>query len=126
MAIFYLIVTAFSASVMSVLVWAKIFELKTGKQGFLTRLSNMADPALYKMINAAERTLGLVNGENTRKVLGVTTVKLFHVFGTAGLFVSKYHSRCKEWIRGRKHIKHKGIVSFFLKNVAESKGEKKD
>ena len=121
-----LILVLFSVVGMVFIVGYKIIEIKTGKSGTLARVSTVIDPFLRKSIDAGKRVFGHANATNTRKVLRTVVETLFRAFGTAGLFVSKYYVRFLRWIKGRKYIKGGGVVSFFLKNVAESKGEKKD
>ncbi|MDO8482725.1 MAG: hypothetical protein Q7S86_02820 [bacterium] len=121
-----LIFILFSAIGMVLVVGFKISEIKTGKSGALARASITADPHLRRKIDAGKKVFRHVNTTNIRKILGFAVEKLFHIFGTAGLFVSKHHARSMRWIKGRKYIKGGGVVSFFLKNVAESKEEKRD
>src|SRR3989338_3236369 len=118
-----LILVLFSVVGMVLIVGYKIIEIKTGKSGTLARVSTVTDPFLRKSIDAGKRVFGHANATNTRKVLRTVVETLFRAFGTAGLFVSKYYVRFLRWIKGRKYIKGGGVVSFFLKNVAESKGE---
>lgn len=63
------------------------------------------------------------NVSNAKKVFTTGAHGVFHVFGTAGLFVSKHHKRLTNRVNGQRTIKSGGVVSFFLKHVAESKGE---
>lgn len=108
------------------IVGTKISEIKSGKSGTLARFSMVVDPILRRRLDAGVRLCGNVNVANTRRILGSAAMGLFHIFGTVGLFVSKHYVRATRWVKGRKYIKGRGVVSFFLKSVAESKGEKKD
>jgi len=111
---------------LGVIIGLKMSELKTGKSGVLSRLSSFADPILRRKLETGKVILGHANFTNVGKVFGVVAENLFHIFGTAGLFISKHYARFMCWIRGRKYIRGGGVVSFFLRNVAESKGEKRD
>lgn len=104
----------------------KMLEIKTGKLGMFARLNVLVYPILSPKLDVGGKIFGMVNGSNTRKVLAVVAKGLFHVFGTAGLFISKYYIRLTRVIKGKKYINRGGVVSFFLRDVAESKEERKD
>ena len=120
-----LIFILFSVIGMVLVVGLKIFEIATGKSGALAKVSGVSDPIFFRMIVVGNKVFRYVSTTNIRKILGLAVKKLFHIFGIAGLFVAKHHARFARWIKGRKYLKGGGVVSFFLKNVAESK-EKKD
>ena len=111
----------FSVTGLVLIVGLKILEIKTGKPKVLAWLSDIVDPIMRQKLDIGRRVVGHANATNTRKILGFVAVQLFHVFGTVGVFVSRYYNRSMQWIKGRKKIKGGGVVSFFLKNVAESK-----
>lgn len=98
--------------------------MNSGKVGHLAKLSVYVDPALHKKIVGGKEILRYVNWTNIRKVANIAIHNLFHLFGVAGLFVSKYYEKIKSLVRGKKTIKTGGVVSFFLKNMAESSKEK--
>lgn len=120
-----LILIIFSGFGLALIVSLKISEIRSGVPGLLAKLSDFSDSALKRKLESGKFFLGYANRTNARKVLGAVAGKLFHVFGTVGLFVSKRHASFMLWIKGRKFFKSRGVVSFFLKNVAESKGEEK-
>ncbi len=121
-----LIFILLSVAGLVLLVGLKMSEIKTAKPGALARWSSVADPLILRKLEMGKEVLGQANRTNTRKVLAVAAERLFHIFGTAGLFVSKHYTRFKNWVKGKKFLKGGGVVSFFLRNVSESKGEKKD
>ncbi|KKW09464.1 MAG: hypothetical protein UY44_C0001G0029 [Candidatus Kaiserbacteria bacterium GW2011_GWA2_49_19] len=119
-----LILILFSTLGLFFIVGMKVSEVNTGKSGMFARISGISDPILRRKLDAGSKVLGYINASNIRRFLRFFTSSLFHVFGTAGLFVSKHHVSFMRWIRGRRYIKGGGVVSFFLKNVSESKEEK--
>lgn len=114
-----------SAGIVFVLV-AKALELKTGRAGILARASIVCDARIRVVVEQAKDFLSHITIPNSKRVFTLAAAHLFHAFGTAGLFVSKYYGRFTSRVKGKKFLKGGGVVSFFLKNVAESKGEKKD
>ncbi|MBI2476011.1 MAG: hypothetical protein HYV67_02100 [Candidatus Taylorbacteria bacterium] len=123
---FYLIVISLSFAGAVFVLAAKIVEIKTAKAGFLSRWSAAADPALRLKLEKIKFFLAHFNEANVRKILTMGTHGLFHLFGTAGLFVAKHYGRFASRLNGKRFLKGGGVVSFFLKNVAESKEKKKD
>lgn len=97
--------------------------MKNGKLGFLGKLSAFLDPLLRKKLADCHALLKHVHERNVRKVARAAADGVFHVFGTAGLFVSKHYENIRSRVRGKKSLKTGGVVSFFLKNVSESKGQ---
>ena len=111
---------------MSLIVWAKVLELKTGKPQALAKLGALADPFIRRRIDTGRKIFGRAGAVNVRRFFLILSNTLFHLFGITGLFVSKHYGRYSSWVKGRKFLKGKGTVSFFLRNVSESKEEKKD
>jgi|GEM_PF-3217844 len=126
MHIFYLIIIILSFTGIIFVLGAKIFEIRTGKTGILYRLSAFVDPTLRRQQEKTKFFLAHFNIPNVRKILTTGTHSLFHVFGIAGLFVSKHHKRITSRLNGKRNLSGGGVVSFFLKNVAESKEENRD
>ena len=104
----------------------KVGEVKTGKSEALVRLNISIGPIVRRNLLLWQGLVEQTNIANLRKMFSFATDGMFHIFGTFGLVVAKQYSRFKKWVGGRKYIKGRGVVSFFLRNVAESKGEKKD
>jgi len=126
MYIVYLILVLLSFAGVIFVLAAKIIELRTGTAGFFSRLSVSTDPSLRRAIEKIKFLLSHFNASNARKILTTGAHSLFHIFGTIGLFVSKYYGRFTSRLNGKRNLSGGGVVSFFLKNVAESKEEKKD
>jgi hypothetical protein len=129
MYIFYLGLILTSLAGMAWVLFSKIFEMQTGRVGFFTRVSVDLDPRIVRDVRTVRFfILRHVNLGNVKRVLTLVSGYLFHAFGTVGLFVAKHYGNFTRQIRGKKFIKGGGVVSFFLKNVAESKeeSEKKD
>lgn len=103
---------------------SKIAEIKNGNTGIINRLSVSAEPKLRHLVEKTRAILSELNMRNLKKVLTVGSHGLFHLFGTAGLFVSKHHKRLTNKVNGKRELKSGGVVSFFLKRVAEA--EKKE
>lgn len=122
---FYLGIILFSLAGMTYMLASKIFEMKTGKTGLLTRASVIADPHIFRKVEEIKSTISRANLENARRVLRFVSKYLFHAFGTVGLLVAKHYGNFASRIRGKKFLKGGGVASFFLKDVAESKGEDK-
>jgi len=126
MHIFYLGLILFSLVGMVYVLASKIFEMQTGKTGVLTRASATLDPRIFHNIQSAKLFFSKLNFGNLQKFFGVASGYLFHAFGTVGLFVAKYYGNFTRRIKGKKILKGGGVVSFFLKDVAESKEDRKD
>lgn len=124
MEFFYLILILLSTAGVAFVLGSKIIEMKTGKIGPLGRLSVFADPLIKQKINLAAESVSKVNKSRVEKFLKEGLYAVFHVFGVAGVFISKYYSRFTSWVRGKKFLKGDGVVSFFLKGMAESKERK--
>jgi hypothetical protein len=104
----------------------KIVEIKTGRLTPLGRLSVVADPFLSHYVRKGRIFAFKLNIKNIRKFLAIMSHGVFHVVGTAGLFVSKHYKELAEKLNGRKKLENRGVVSFFLKDVAESREENKN
>ena len=126
MHIFYLIIILLSLVGMIFVVKAKHVEITSGKGGFFSRLSDLADPVLSQYIEKIHFFISKLNAVNIRKVLIVLTHNLFHISGTVGIFVSEHYKKFKSRLNGKKDLHGGGVVSFFLKDVAESKEDRKD
>ncbi len=110
---------------MTFLVGLKISEIKSGKASFVARASLSIDPLFRNQIEKAKGLIARFNKSSFERFFRVILLNIFHAFGTAGLFVSKQYKKVMERIRGKRFLKTGGIVSFFLKNVSESKAEDK-
>ncbi|MCR4311261.1 MAG: hypothetical protein NUV54_01700 [Candidatus Taylorbacteria bacterium] len=122
MSSFYLLIILLSTAGISALVYAKIVEIRTKKQGTLSRLSTAWDPTLRKKVERLADISSRITTVNIRKVAVWLGGWIFHLFGTAGLFVSKLYARMTKSVRGVRSLdKKKGAVSFFLRDVAESR-----
>lgn len=126
MYLFYFGLILFSLAGIVYVLASKIFEMKTGKPGLFTRMSASADPHILRTIETATLFTSRVNLRNVQRVLTFASGHLFHAFGTAGLFVAKHYGNFTSRVRGKKFLKSGGVVSFFLKDVAESKEENKN
>ena len=124
--VIYFTLIILSVAGMGVLIGSKVREIKTGRPGFSTRASLSLDEPIHRKISEYKSWFAHVNKSNAEKLLKFAVYTLFHAFGTAGLFVSKHYSALMTKIKSRKSVKTGGVVSFFLKNVAESKDDKKD
>ncbi len=103
---------------------SKIMEIKTGRPGILGRASASCDPIIRQKLLKLKDFLTHINAENLKKLLRFGAYHVFYIFGTVGLFVSKYYGNFLAFVKGKQFLKKGGVVSFFLKDVAESK--KKD
>ncbi|MEK7574740.1 MAG: hypothetical protein AAB511_00720 [Patescibacteria group bacterium] len=101
----------------------KILEIKNGSTSSLTALSSSFDPQCRNTIEKSRLFLSRINVANLKKILATIAHSIFHVFGTAGLFVSKHHKRLTNRLDGKRELNGRGVVSFFLKHVKESKEE---
>ncbi|MES2087868.1 MAG: hypothetical protein V4467_02635 [Patescibacteria group bacterium] len=101
----------------------KFFEIKSGQPGVLTRVSLFADPTFSAFGSKLRRFWLELENFPFRKVLHQFIQGVFHLFGVTGLFIAKYH---KQFINSKRQINEKGVVSFFLKDVAESRESKTD
>ena len=126
MYLFYLVIILLSSAGMLFILAAKFSEIKTGEVGFFVRLSASCDPTFRHHIEKTRLFLSHFNGTNAGKVFTIGAHKLFHIFGIAGLFVSKYYKRLTNRVNGKRALKNKGVVSFFLKNMSESKPKEKE
>lgn len=102
-----------------------MLEVSSGREGTFTRLSASSDQVIEDKIKVVWSFLMRVNPTNLKRLTNFLTTGIFHVFGVAGIHVSKYYTRVTRWIRGQRALNKSGVVSFFLKDVAESKRRKK-
>lgn len=102
----------------------KYFETKSGQPGVLTKASVGFDPKISHVVHKGKQVLVRVQKIPVGAAVNTGTNYVFNIFGTVGLFLSKYH---KQFKNNERSISKKGVVSFFLKDVAESRaeGEKK-
>lgn len=117
--VFALIV--FSAAGIALLLALKVREPVGDGSGILARGSAAVDPLLRRCAEAARRLRGCANGANAKRAASIGSAKLFHACGLCGLFISKHYHAFTGWVGGKRLLKRGGIVSFFLKDVAESK-----
>ncbi len=126
MYLFYLVPILISCAGMIFLVFSKVFEIKTGKAGAFAKVSVAADPIFHQHKTTIRTFFSHVTKSNILKVVRFCIFNLFHIFGTIGLFISKHYTHLISRIRGKRFLKGHGPVSFFLKDVAESKSEEKN
>lgn len=126
MYILYITLLIISCAGIFFILASKISEIKNGQTGVFGRLSASADPMFRRLVGRTRAVIGELTVANVKKILTAGSHGLFHIFGTAGLFVSKHHKRLTSRVNGKREIKGGGVVSFFLKRVAESSEEKKD
>lgn len=126
MTLFFLALILISSLGIAFILGSKVYEAKSAQAGVMSRASLYMDHKLNNFFDSVASFISEINHANARKTFVTLSHGLFHIFGTAGLFVSKHHKIFKEKIvNGHGTIKKKGVVSFFLKDVAESR-EKKD
>jgi len=125
MLFFHLAIIIFSLTGIFFLIGAKIFEIRNGKLSFLNRLSVFADPTVRLCLEKINYFISQFNKEKIGNFVLTALRKIFYIFGIVGLFISKYHKSFVNAINGKRFLKHRGVVSFFLKNVTESKREEK-
>jgi hypothetical protein len=126
MTIFFLIVVLISFFGILFLLAAKFFEIRTGQVSAFGRLSVSVDPKLRRFVEKVKSFLSMLTFANLKSAITLGSHNLFHIFGTTGLFVSKHYKRITNRVNGQRTIKSGGVVSFFLKHVAESKEDKGD
>ena len=126
MTMFYLITIIVSLVGMVFVITAKIAELKSGRESVFSRLSVSCDSIFHQYLLRINEFVSKFNLLNFKRILRILNHFLFHIFGTVGFFVSKHHANLKSRLNGKKNLRGKGVVSFFLKDVAESKEERKD
>ena len=125
MYIFYLGLILISLAGMVFVLASKIFEMQTGKMGALTRASVNMDPRIFHSIQSTKLFFSKLNFGNFQRFFNIASGYLFHAFGTVGLFVAKHYGNFTRRIKGKKILKGGGVVSFFLKDVSESREEDK-
>lgn len=123
MDIVYLVFVLGSFLGIIVVLLAKVAEIRTGKLGFLHHFSVGADPVFRQVVQRAQLVLSHCNVTNFKKIFHTTAYSVFHIFGTAGLFVSKHYKRLINRVNGQKKLNGGGVVSFFLKHVKEARKE---
>ena len=121
----YLILIVLSFSGIIWVLGSKMLEVGNGREGTFTRLSASSDRAIEEKIAVIWGFVMHANPRNLKRLANFLTAGIFHVFGVAGIHVSKYYTRATRWVRGQRALKKNGVVSFFLKDVAESKGKRK-
>jgi len=121
---FFLII--FSAVGIVFLIVSKSIEIRTGKVSWFGNKSVSYDPIVRRKLGTTKVFVSRINSIGTKNFLIARVQNLFQVFGMTGLFVSRYYGKIKSRIKGRKVLKGGGVVSFFLKDVAESKSEEDD
>lgn len=110
---------------MVLLVVSKNLEMRNGKTSLLGGLGAFSDPLIQRVILICRYLILKLKSISFKDFFTARIQNLFQIFGTIGLFVSKYYDKLKSRARGRKVLKGKGVVSFFLKDVAESKEEER-
>lgn len=123
---FYGILVVGSFVGMTFMVFLKMFEMRTGKEAIFAKASVKADPHIRRTLKILFELALHINLTSLRKIVSLLTHLMLHLFGTIGLFVAKYYGMLTSRLRGKKLIKGGGIVSFFLKDVSESREKKED
>lgn len=123
MQLILLILIALSSLSILFLILSKISEIKSGKASTLVKSLADYDPAVKKVAESVRVTISSWNLARVINLLKHLSFKIFHYFGTVGLYISEHYSRISSRIRGKKEIKGGGVVSFFLKNMSESERE---
>ncbi len=126
MDLFLLIVIVFSSVAIIFAVLSKNSEIQTGKGSFFSKFLTSHDRKIVFLTGEIKKILFHLNGRNIVKVFRSAAFGSIHFFGMVGLFLSKYYAKLSNRIKGKKFIKEGGVVSFFLKNMSESKGEEKE
>jgi len=126
MNLLFLIIIIVSLVGIYFLLWGKITELRNGNVGLLGKISSVTDQKIYVCIRYSMIFASRFNVGALRKYLYHLSNGLFHIFGTLGLFVSKYYSNFVNSMNGKRPLKGRGVVSFFLKDVSESRADRKE
>lgn len=129
MPIFYMVVMLVSLLGMFFVFGLKISELRGNHNVLLSGISAKGDPIISKWITACKWLAGNINFNNVKKLSVFVSHNIFHIFGVVGLFVHKHYKNFAEKIKGKRLLKdsdNREPVSFFLKDVAESRGENRD
>lgn len=107
------------------LVLERVLEVRNGRLGFFAKISSSTDDFFSEYFKLGQEFLEKFSLKGFKKIFSIISRGLFYIFGVIGLFVSKYYSIFLSRVNGRKILKNRGVVSFFLKDVAESKGKEK-
>lgn len=113
---------ASSLSVVSLLVLIKAIELKYNKRNFLLRLISKIDNKVVSLVSMLQyRSLQFI--QSIRYIVLVHSKVVIREFidQVQLKIINEYQNR-QEVIMGRKSIVNKGSVSFYLKKIAENKG----
>jgi hypothetical protein len=92
----------------------KAFELRTGRESLLSRITSSANHIVHARVEKTKRILSMINRRNAllRKSYRSAREKFFKKF-------PKLH----EVMSGKGSIRKKGSVSFFLQSIKEDANE---
>ena len=117
-----IILFASSLSIVSILVLIKAIELKFGKKNIILVSMSQLDNKILSLVSGIKfRSLQLV--QSIRYIILVQSKELIResVDKIQLKIVNEYEAR-QRLIMGRKSIANKGSVSFYLKKIAEERG----
>lgn len=126
MPLFPLIVIIVSASAIALILCLKVIELRTGAPGFFSHLSLHCDGVIQRKTKEVKMFISARSFGSVLRALHLFLVKALSFAGLVGGLVLRKCRKVAARIRGERSVKGGGVVSFFLKNMSESKGEDKE
>ena len=117
------VIFASSLFMASGLVLIKAIELRNEKKNFLLKLVNLLDSRFNKIISTLKfKSLQLIQSIRYIVLVEINRIAKDLFYQVQEKIISEYKKRQEIIIVGKKNIVNKGSVSFYLKKIAEDKG----
>jgi len=117
------VIFASSLFMASGLVLIKAIELRNEKKNFLLKLVNLLDSRFNKIISTLKfKSLQLIQSIRYIVLVEIKRIAKDLFYQVQEKIISEYKKRQEIIIVGKKNIVNKGSVSFYLKKIAEDKG----
>ncbi len=132
--LFFLVLFYISFVGLTIFISMKVAESRGKNLRILAVARQNFDRPLLRLNLAVQNFLGWFNNENLKKVFVIcvriafnflvivaSTLKFGTIVGAIKREFSVLSEKFKDMVRGKKSLKNRGAVSFFLKDVAEHK-----
>ena len=117
-----IIVFSFSLSIASILVFAKILELRYKKSNILLRILGLMDSKVEKLLdNIKFLCLQFIQSAHYVFLVHSKNIAKDALNKIQDKIINEYKNR-ESTMMGRKNISQNGSVSFYLKKITEDKG----
>src|SRR3990167_2833291 len=119
----YLIILLISFAGILLLLGGKMYYMRTGRPSPLERISVLGDPLIEGLGKKMKNLLSEWDETRVKNIFSATAHSLYRLVEKIGLFVSIQYGRFGQRLGSNRKRNGSRVVSFFLKGMAESKGE---